>query len=56
MPKFSVIAEIVGYVCLVTAFLDMGMNGRYAGWAGYGLAIAGVCGIAMWLTGSMSWT
>ena len=51
MTTIFVIAEIVGTVCLVTAFLDIGMNGRYAGWAGYGLGIAGVCGIAMWLTG-----
>lgn len=39
-----VIAAIVGLVCLVTALLDMGMNGaQYAGWAPWGVGISLAC-------------
>lgn len=36
---------VVALVCGATALLDMGMNGRYAGWAPWGLGIAVVFGI-----------
>ena len=52
MPYLFVIAEMIGAVCLVTAILDMGMNGgRDARWAPYGLIISGIAGAIMWITG-----
>lgn len=37
-------AAFLCVVCLVTALLDMGMNGsRYAGWAPWGLGIGAIC-------------
>ena len=43
MAWIGVIGGVMAVFGLVTALLDMGMNGsRYAGWAPFGLGIAGV--------------
>lgn len=44
------IAYLIAFICVVTAFIDMGMNGSaYADWAPKALVIAGislvVCGL-----------
>lgn len=45
----AVIGQIALIVGLVTAIIDMMMNGgRYAGWAPFGLLMAGGGVIAMW--------
>ena len=52
MPYLFVTAEIVGGICLLTAFLDMGMNGtRYARWAPYGLFMSMAAVGIMWIAG-----
>jgi hypothetical protein len=39
--------------CLVTALIDMGMNGsRHAGWAPWGLAISMACMGGLYLLGA----
>jgi len=42
MKEFANVAgPIMAFIGIVTALLDMGMNGaRYAGWAPYGLGMA----------------
>lgn len=40
---------IIGVFCLVTALLDIGMNGgRYARWAPWGLGISFPCLVYLW--------
>ena len=45
--------EIVAAICVVTAFLDLGVNGaRGAEWAPIGLVIAGLCAILALVIGA----
>lgn len=52
MSVVLTVATVIGVVCFITALLDMGMNGSaYAGWAPWGLGIALVCFVLVWLFG-----
>lgn len=52
MSAVAAVATVLGSICLLTAVLDMMMNGgAYADWAPYGFGIAAVCGILVWLFG-----
>lgn len=50
MMFLGVVATIIGICCMVTALLDMGMNGaRYASWAPWGIGIASMCFAFVWV-------
>ena len=52
MVMLQALAVVAVYVGLITALLDMGMNGaRYAGWAPFGLALAAVGGLVLLISG-----